>query len=137
MCVSTYVRTRWFKSQGHGCENSATFSMNRLRPGTLPCDKEIQAFVVELQFGDFATMSISNVPPAIRGVVLRTFYISRELEALDAGFIRHAMMLPDAWNDGVPLHAHEVTAFISAHGLSPATIRKLRLPPESLTGLMV
>ena len=47
------------------------------------------------------------------------------------------MILEEAWSDGEPLHAHEVTAFISVHGLNPEAIRKFRLLPESLTGLVV
>ena len=101
------------------------------------CDLEIRSFVDQLHFCDFARIAIENVPPAILGVLLRKFCISCKLEASDAEFIRHAMILEDAWSDGEPLHVHEVAAFISVHGLSPEEIRKLRLLPESLTGLVV
>ena len=87
---------RWLKSQGHGCNEHLAFSMNRLRPGALPRDEKVNAFVEEWELGDFATMSISNVPREILGVVPRTFHISSKPKASDTMFLKHAEILEEA-----------------------------------------
>ena len=73
-----------------------------------PADEVIEAFADTLEFGAGGTLFIRKLPQEIVGVVLRTFRTTQDRGECDPEFIRHAMLIEDAWNNGKILEVLEL-----------------------------
>ena len=70
-------------------------------------------------------------------MVLRTFHTTQDRGECDTEFIRHAMLMEEAWNNGEILEAPELMQFMAGCGLHPEAVTKLSLLPLSLMRLVV
>ena len=75
-----------------------------------PADEVIEAFADKWELGGTGILFIRKLPQEIVGVVLRTFHTTQDRGECDTEFIRHAMLMEEAWNNGEILESSRTHA---------------------------